>query len=305
MRFLNTPNFMSFRRIKTNFLVFLGRSFTKLPYGYVVAIGRLIGRIFYWIPNSRKKIALKNIELCFQDLSGDQQSRLLKNNLISTGQGLAETLMAYWSHEKKFSNRFKLIGIENIDKALAQNRGCILLSYHHHLIELATRVINQHLEEKKAHMLVRQHNNKDYEHHVDLARRNHCEKTIDKKDMKSVLKSLKGNHPVFYIPDQNFSYQFEYINFFGQPAATVIAPARIAQSTKSPVIPWSAYRKGSKNIIEIGEPLTYFNESETTETLGLMNKFFENCIKQNPEQYLWVHKRFKNHPKGKNHVYEN
>lgn len=295
---------MSYRKIKTDALVKVAKLTARLPYAFLNSFGRFIGLMFYWLPNSRKKVAATNLKICFPELNHQQHKQLLKQNLASTGQALTESLFAYWGDDEKILRSFEVSGLEHIEEALKQQKGCLLLSYHHHLIELTTRIINLHLQEKKAHMLVRQHNNKDYEYHVDQARRNHCEKTIDKKDMKAVLKSLKSNHSVFYVPDQNFSYHFEYIDFFGQPAATVKAPARIAQATQAPVVPWFAYREGKKNKIEIGEPLEYFNEKDTLKTLKLMNQLFEKNIRKHPEQYLWVHKRFKNHPKGKNYIYK-
>lgn len=294
---------MSFKKIKTDSAIVLAKLFVWLPRPIILIVGRLIGRIVFLSSSRRKKIAHKNIQLCFPELDAIEQEQLVKNNLISTGQGLTESLLAYWANDSKCSKNTVINGLEYVKIALQGGKGCLLLSYHHHLIELACRVININLE-TKSHMLVRQHNNKFLEKHIDQARRSHCDKTIDKKDMKSVMKSLKNNSPVFYVPDQNFSYQFEYIDFFKQPAATVLAAARIAQITQSPVIPWSAYRgKSGKYVIEFHEPLKYFNDKNTSKTLEKMNSWFELKIRKNPEQYLWVHRRFKNHPKGKNFIY--
>jgi KDO2-lipid IV(A) lauroyltransferase len=217
-------------------------------------------------------------------------------------------LLAFWSTNKKLNNKVKFSGLEHVEKSLAENKGCILLSCHLHPLELATRFINIKLV-KKAHVLARQHNNKIFEAHVDKARKLHCEKTIDKKDVKAVLQSLKSNHPVYYIPDQNFSFQCQYVDFFGQPAATVIAPVRLAQVSKSPVIPWFGFREKDSNgktfwKIEFYQPLDYFQNKDIETSLNKMNKLFEEQIKTHPEQYLWVHRRFKNHPKGKNFLYK-
>jgi KDO2-lipid IV(A) lauroyltransferase len=301
---LNMQNCMSFKKIKTNFSVFIAKGFVKLPLIFILSGGRFLGWLAWILPNKRKKIATRNISLCFPKLSTNEQKSLLKRNLISTGQGFSETLLAYWGSDKKCLKYFSIQGLEIIENALNQNKGCILLGCHLHLLELASRVINLKLI-NKAHLLVRQHNNKVFEHHVDSARRSYCEKTIDKKDMREVLKSLKSNHPVFYIPDQNFSYQCVYVDFFNQPAATVIAPARIAQSTKTPIIPWFAFRKSNKVWeIEIQPPLEFFQSEEKELSLKKMNLLFETQISRYPEQYLWVHRRFKNHPLGKNHLYK-
>lgn len=299
---------MKFNKIKTNVLVGFARLLAKLPLTLVLNLGGVLGYLTWIIPNKRKKIAARNLALCFPEMPAIEQRTLLKRNLVSTGVGFAEMVVAFWSHAAKLNNKVEFSGLEHVQKAMAENSGCILLSCHLHSIELNIRFINNELE-NKGHMLARQHNNKTFESHIDKARRAHCEKTIDKKDIRTVLKSLKNNHPVYYVPDQNFSYQCQYIDFFGLPAATVIAPVRLAQVSKSPVIPWFGFREKDKNgktywKINFYKPLDYFQDSDIVTSLKQMNKLFEKQIRKHPEQYLWVHRRFKNHPKGKNFLYK-
>jgi len=300
---------MSFKKITTNLTVTLAKLIAKLPIDFILTIGYFIGYLTWLFPNKRKRIAATNIALCFPELSAQEQLILLKKNLISTGIGFMEMIIAYWSNSNKFINRCEISGMKYVNEALNRNKGCLLLSCHLHPMELITKAINLNLS-KKGHMLARQHNNKIFEAHIDKARRQHCETTIDKKDVKTVLKSLKSNHPVYYIPDQNFSYQFKFINFFKQPAATVVAPARLAQASKTPVIPWFGFRQKDDEgktywKITFHQPLDYFYDSDTENTLLKMNELFEEQIRNHPEQYLWVHRRFKNHPKGRNYVYRN
>ncbi len=294
---------MSLQKIKTDFLIAIARLIAKLPLSVIKSLGKNIGRLTWLIPNKRKKIAQRNIDLCFPELSAPQQKQLVKSNLISTGIGFAEMLMAYWSKDNKFINYFEFSGLEHVHHALAKNKGCILMSCHLHTMELASRAINIKLD-KPSFILGRQHNNKIFEAYIDKARRVHCERTIDKKDLRSVLKALKNNRCIFYIPDQNFSYQCEYINFFKQPAATVIAPVRIAQSSGASVVPWFCFREKNKWVIEFLPALDYFHQKDISSSLLKMNQLFEQQIKKHPEQYLWVHRRFKNHPKGKNYLYQ-
>lgn len=304
---------VSIQKIKTNILIGSAKLLAKLPLFFQLKFGHFLGFLTWVIPNKRKKIAARNIALCFPNMPLKEQEELLKKNLLSTGTGFAEMIVAYWGKQDKFFDRFEFSGLEYVEQALLKNKGCILLSCHLHSIELAVRAINCQLKNtlnSKAHMLARQHNNKIFEAHIDLARRKYCEKTIDKKDVKSVLRSLKKNHPVYYIPDQNFSYQCEYIDFFKLPAATVIAPVRLAQVSQSPVVSWFAFRHKNKKgqicwKIHFNKPLDYFQTDDIQSSLSKMNQLFETEIRKNPEQYLWVHRRFKNHPKGKNHLYQN
>lgn len=299
---------MNYKKAKTNLGVGLAKLIAKLPLNTILKLGGSIGWLTWVIPNKRKKVAQRNIELCFPELSALEQKKLLRDNLISTGKGFAETLIAYWSKTDKFIDHYRVAGLEHVEDALSKGNGCLLMGIHLHPLELSIRVINNKIS-NKGHMLARQHNNKIFEAHVEKARKKHCEKTIDKKGLRAVFKSLKGNNPVFYIPDQNFSYQCLYIDFFKQPASTVIAPARLAQSSGTPVIAWFGFRKRDKNNklywqLTLYKPLDYFHSDETQTSLTKMTQLFEQQIRKHPEQYLWAHRRFKNHPKGKNYVYQ-
>jgi KDO2-lipid IV(A) lauroyltransferase len=299
-------NYMNFKKIRTDFAVLLAKLLAKSPNWLIIGFGGFLGWLSWHIPNKRKRIAARNIDLCFPELSADERLHLLKGNLISTGKGFAEILLAYWGRDKVFLNDVEFEGLQHIQQAFDDGKGCILLSCHQHPLELAIRAINMHIQ-NKGHMLARQHNNKVYEAHVEKARKVHCEKTIDKKNIRSVLKSLKDNQAVYYIPDQNFSYQCLYIDFFKQPASTVSAPARLAQKSKAAVVPWFSFRlsdgKKLRWKVVILEPLKFFHEADTETSLKQMNLLFEKQIRKHPEQYLWVHRRFKNHPKGKNYPY--
>lgn len=294
---------MNLQKFKTNVLIGIAKLLAKLPLNIILKIGVLLGFLIWIVPNKRKKIAARNIALCFPDLSNKLQATLVKKNLISTGIGFAEMIVAYWGKTNKFLHNFEFVGLDIVEKALTKNKGCILLSCHLHSMELATRAINSQLQQP-AYILGRQHNNKVFESHIDDARKKHCGKTIDKKDLRTVLKAFKDNRCIYYIPDQNFSYQCEYINFFKQPAATVLAPVKIAQSSKAVVIPWFCFRQKNKWKIRFLEPLDSFYSDEVNDSLTKMNKLFEDQIRKHPEQYLWVHRRFKNHPKGKNFLYK-
>lgn len=289
--------------IKTNIAIYCARQFGKLPGSFILMSGRFLGLLTWLLPNKRKKIAARNIELCFPEMSLEEQKALLKNNLISTGRGFAENLMAHWSKSSAFLPRVRFSGREHLEDAFSQNKGCILLSCHLHSVELSIRAINLTME-NEGHMLARQHNNKVLESYIDKARRTHCHKTIDKKDIRAVMKSLKSNHGVYYIPDQNFSYQCLYIDFFGQPASTLVSTVRLAQSSKATVIPWFGFYKNNGWHISF-LPAVHFDKNNSMEyNLKKMNTLFEQQILKHPEQYLWVHRRFKNHPQGKNHVYK-
>jgi KDO2-lipid IV(A) lauroyltransferase len=285
----------------------LGRRMARWPVPLVTALGRGLGWLFWWLPNKRRAIARRNLQLCFPHWSAQQRRQCLKANLVSTGQGLTELLLSWWRVDDDWLDAVEISGFEHLQQALQSGQAPLLLSCHLHAMEVGARAINRRLRAQNlpvGHLLARQHNNKKLQAQVDAGRRAFVEKTIDKKDMKQVLRSLRSGHPVFLAADQNFSYQCVFAPFFGVPAATVTVPARLAKRFAVPVLPCFAYRIGRHRWkVEIHPAAATFQRAEPEQAACEMNRLFEQAIGKAPDQYLWVHRRFKNHPQGRNHVY--
>ncbi len=298
---------MSYSRIKTDFQVRLGRWTCRLKLSSQMRLGRLLGLLFYYLPNKRKSIAKINLNICFPELRQEQIKKLLKKNLISTGQGVVEMMAALWTEANNLDGCFEISGIENLNEVLKSAEGCLLLSCHTTSIEWGIRGLNNHLKktgQPVGHMLARQHNNKILEAHLEEARLTFVEKLIDKKNIRSLLHSIKSGHPVYYAPDQNFSYQVQFADFFGRPAATTTGTQKLAQKGVK-VLPWFCFRTGPCQWrIEILPEMKTLASLEYIDASQQINHLFEQQIKQYPEQYLWVHRRFKNQPNGMENPYK-
>ncbi len=298
---------MSYSKTRTDFQVAVAKWLAGRKLSTQMRVGRILGRLFYYLPNKRKTIARINIGICFPHISQQQAKRLLKQNLLSTGQGLSELMAAFWGEDKQLADKFEIVGVANLANVLQSGHGCLLLSCHTTSLEWGTRGLNHHLKQLNlpvGHMLARQHNNKLLENHLQQARLSFAEKLIDKKNIRSLLNSIQSGHPVYYAPDQNFSYQVSFADFFGRPAATTIATHKFAQKGVK-VIPWFCFRTGPcqwrVEIMPAMDQLAVLNEATAS---AQINQLFEEQIKQHPEQYLWVHRRFKNQPDGYENPYQ-
>lgn len=281
----------------TELWVFLAKLFCRLPLAWQMRFGRTLGRIFYLLPNARKGVVETNIKACFKDLTASEQSLLVRENLISTGQGVTEMMAALWGNERAVEGRFTFSGLEHMLPLLEQGQGVLLLSCHTTSIEWGIKGLNDKLKSlglPVGHMLARAHNNKALEAHYLKARESFVEKVIDKKDIRSLLKSVKRGHGVYYAPDQHFSYNHEMVDFFGVPAATTLGPAKITESKGITAIPWFCFReRPCQWRVEICPPLAAMGGSDHRLALQQMNQLFEAQIKKYPSQYLWAHRRFK------------
>ncbi|VAW47450.1 Lipid A biosynthesis lauroyl acyltransferase [hydrothermal vent metagenome] len=298
---------MSYSKKRTDFQVAIAKWLARRKLSTQMRIGRLLGRLFYYLPNKRKTIARINIGLCFPQHSKQQTNKLLKQNLLSTGQGVIEMMAALWTAEDNVQDRFEVIGMQHLIDVMQSGQGCLMLSCHTTSIEWGIRGLNNHLKKLNrpvGHMLARQHNNKLLEAHLEQARLSFVEKLIDKKNVRSLLASIKSGHPVYYAPDQNFSYKVKFADFFGRPAATTTGTQKLAQKGVK-VIPWFCFRTGPCQWrIEILPEMNQLAGLDEVTASTQINQLFEQQIKKHPEQYLWVHRRFKNQPEGLENPYQ-
>jgi len=297
---------MSYSKKRTDFQVAAAQWLARRKLSTQMRIGRLLGRVFYYLPNQRKNIARINIGLCFPQLSNKEAKNLLKQNLLSTGQGVIEMMAALWTKEEYVQSSFKVVGMEHLNKVMQSGQGCLMLSCHTTSIEWGIRGLNHHLKglnKPVGHMLARQHNNKLLEAHLEQARLTFVEKLIDKKNIRALLESVKSGHPVYYAPDQNFSYQVKFADFFGRPAATTMGTHKLAQKGVK-IVPWFCFRTGPCQWrIEILPEMSQLSTLDEYAASEQINQLFELQIRKYPEQYLWVHRRFKNQPEGWSNPY--
>ena len=288
----------------TWFWLGLWRLITMLPFSLLLLVGQLIGFILYLLPTRRKQIAQINIQLCFPELDKAAQNSLLKDNFRSMGIALMEVGMAWWWPKQRLQKLVTVEGLENLDRPV--DKGVILLGMHFTTLEIGGAALTGAIE---IDGMYKAHSNPVYDY-IQLKGRasNNIDgcSLFDRKDMRGTLKCLKSGRVLWYLPDQDYGlHQSLFAPFFGIPAATVHATSRIAKQTNAAVIPVSFTRlsgaKGYKVTIE--SALENFPSDDVLIDTTRINQLIEKYIRQQPEQYLWVHRRFKNRPNGEKDYY--
>jgi KDO2-lipid IV(A) lauroyltransferase len=278
-------------------------STTRLPYAWQLAIGRGLGRLIQRLARERRRIALTNISLCFPERSEREHHRLLDAHFASLGIALVETALGWWGSDRRLGKLATLTGLEHLQTALRQGRGAILLSAHFTTLEIGGRLLSLHTP---FHVLYRSHKNPVIETLQRRSRRRRFEKAIPRNDPRAMLTSLKQNRPVWYAPDQDHGIDNSlFVPFFGIPAATLTATSRLARASGAPVVPFFQRRLPGTRGYELTllPALKDFpGEDIEQDTRRIMN-LIETRIRQQPEQYLWVHRRFKTRPPGEPPVY--
>lgn len=278
---------------------------TQLPYPLLLMIGKGLGLALYSIGSQRKLIAMRNLEVCFPELSLEERQTLLRQNFMSLGIATMEIGMAWWWPKKRFKKLLHFEGLEYLDKV--KGRGVLALGIHYTTLEIGATALSTVLEMDG---MYRAHKNPVYDF---LQARGRINKSMtessvvyERKDVRGVMKALKQGRALWYGPDQDYgTRQGVYAPFFGTQAATVYATARFAEKTGAAVMPFTHIRlPGSTGYkITIYPPLEDFPTGDDVADATRINRIVEENIKLQPEQYLWVHKRFKNRPEGEVDIY--
>jgi KDO2-lipid IV(A) lauroyltransferase len=277
-------------------------SATRLPYPVQMRLGRRLGRGMMRVAVMRRRIAEINLALCFPELCAETRRALLARHFESLGMGLMEVAMSWWAPDAVLQPLATLDGMPHLQHALEGGKGAILLSAHFTSLEMGGRLLTMHLP---MHALYRPHKNPLLQAVMHRARERHAEKAIPYQDMRTLLRSLKENRAVWYAPDQNYRHRNKaFVPFFKVPAATNTATSRLARISGAPVLPFFIRRLDAGGYrLTLQAPLADFPTADPVEDTRRINELFETEIRKAPEQYLWVHRRFKHRPPGAPKIY--
>ena len=246
-------------------------------------------------------ISRVNLALC-PELSSAEREDLLRRHSAHS-DGVLETGMARCLPDHRSPVSSWVHGLEHLQSARAEGRGVILLSAHVTGTELGVRLLNLLTP---VHPMYREHENPVLRALMHGSFKPHFERVIPRDAVRTMLKSLREGHAVWYAPDQNYrGVNHVFVPFFGIAAATNAATSRFARMGNALVIPYFPQRlpDGRGYRLTLMPPLADFpGDSEEADCMRI-NTIIEDEVRQAPEQYLWVHRRFKTRPSGEPDLY--
>jgi Kdo2-lipid IVA lauroyltransferase/acyltransferase len=263
-----------------------------LPFWAQCRLGRELGKLIGLLPLAYLRIARCNMALCLPKLSECERSDLLSQHCRSLGMGVCETAVTWWGSDAKIKRLAQVHGAEHLHAALARGRGAIIIGGHFTTIEIATRILgtvvplNALYRPPKNQLLGR------------VMRANFCRygKPIAHDDIRSMIRALKGNEAVWYAPDQSYRNKgAAMIDFFGIPAATTTATTRLAKISGAAVLTYFVERLPGRAGYRatISPILENFPGADARCDVQRFNRMLEAHIMKVPDQYLWMHRRFK------------
>jgi Kdo2-lipid IVA lauroyltransferase/acyltransferase len=275
-----------------------------LPYSVLMGIGRMLGAIIERVPSPRREVAAINVALCFPELDAKAQTRLVDAHLRDIGMMLMEFALGWMGSDRAIA-RVPVVyeGLEHLEAAHAQGRGVLLVGGHFSHLELCARLVSQRI---RIAGMYRRMDNPVFEWTVLRARLGYARAMFDKDDIRGTVKYLRNGGTLWYAPDQDMrSKDNAFVPFFGVTAATIKATHHLARMSHSLVIPFFHRRLPDNQgyALRLGAPLENLPSDDADADTARVNLAIEQRVREAPEQYLWVHKRFKTRPEGEPQIY--
>ena len=271
-----------------------------LPLPVLAVFGRGLGRVFYLLVRERRQSTLTNLGLCFPQLSPAARSELAKRHLMTIGRGLLELGVWWWASPQRIR---RLVTIEHAERlAIRDGRPLILFASHFAGLEAGGIRLGMEFDMVTVYAQAK-------DPVFERAMRRGCERfgteLISRREgLRKVLRPLRAGIPFYYFPDMDYGRKESiFVPFFGVPAATITGLSRLAKATGATVLPVITRMTDKGYVVSIGEPWEQFPTDDVVADTRRMNAFLETEIMKSPEQYFWLHKRFKTRPLGEKGVY--
>ena len=283
-------------------LILLMRIGVFIPFSAQVFIGKFIGKAIYPFMSKWRSTAYSNISHCFPEKKQAQVNTLVKNHFEAIGISLFETANAYYASDKKINKLLTINKEQYFTEALKQEGGIIILCAHFMPLMLGSRAL---LINHTIANIYRPQNNKLFDQAMVKGYKKNGAVMIKSTDTRSIIKAINNSLPIWYAPDQDLGENNSvFAPLFGIQTATASATARLSKNNKTRVIPYSFIRTSKGYEMSFEKPLSGFPSNDPIIDATITNKILEKQINKHPEQYLWIHRRFKTRPEGAENFYK-
>jgi KDO2-lipid IV(A) lauroyltransferase len=274
-----------------------------LPLSILSRLGNALGALLYALGSERRKVALINLELCLPELSAAERTRIARRHFQSLARSLLERGILWWGSAARIRAMVSVEGAEHWHAV--RDRPVIFLVPHFVGFEMGGFRFN--LDDPVASMYAKQRNPAFDAAFLRGRLRFKTAKMFSRQDgVRTVVRALREGLPFIYLPDMDFGRRDAvFVPFFGVQAATITGLARLAAIAKAAVVPMITRQLpgGQGYAMRFYPAWADFPSGDDVADARRMNEFIEARVREMPEQYYWVHKRFKTRPEGEPSVY--
>jgi KDO2-lipid IV(A) lauroyltransferase len=272
-----------------------------LPLPVIAAIGNMVGSALFWLIAERRRVVRINLEKCFPQMPAPQREKLARAHFRAFGRSFIERGILWWSRRSRIERMIRIDGIENL-KALG---GARVILFAPHFVGLDAALLRLAMEFRICGMYAKQ---KDplFERLLEQGRTRFGGQGFSRQQgLRASLRPMKEGYMYYYLPDLDFGRKHSvFAPFFGVQAATIDALPRIARLMDAVIVPSVARMvPGGGYVARIYPAWTGFPTGDDALDVRRMMAFIEERVVEAPEQYYWLHKRFKTRPVGEPEFY--
>ncbi len=284
-------------------VVWVAKGIARLPQSVLLWLSGVLTVISWPIMGRRRRVARTNLALCFPEMSLAERRRLLRANQRATVMGALELLRCWYAPDAALAGEATIEGLPWLKETLAQGRGVLLITGHFTQTELAARMLSLQLG-KPVGGVIRSNDSECVEAVINEARTRVGGPMFDKRNVRGMLAALRKGEALIYSADQDIDTQHAFVEFFGQRAATLTRTSDLARSGNALVMPFFFFRDDqSRYHLRVQPVWPGWMEASPEQAAAIYMRELEAVVRQHPEQYLWVHRRFKTRPPGEPSVY--
>ncbi len=278
-----------------------------LPANALGRLGEWLGMLLHVVAGARIRVGLTNLRLCFPEMDAAARQRLLKAHFRALGRATLQETVSWWGSRDEVERLTRFEGTEHLTPHLGKpliwlaphfvglNIGGVrVTAAYAPIVSLYANIKNPLINDLMLHARTR----------FGLGDK-HSAMYSRQDGIKPVLRAIKQGRPFYYLPDMDYGARDAvFVPFFGTPAATITGLSRIARAGGAVVVPCITRQEGGGYVTRFYPAWENFPTNDVAADTRRMNAFIEERIREFPEQYFWLHKRFKTRPTGEPSLYE-
>ena len=270
----------------------------RLPWALQRGLGRMLGALLRATLHGRRRVAARNLALCFPELDDAARAQLLREHFAALGTGVFEFARAWWGSIAALRRDLLIEGLEHLQAARAGGRGVIVVSGHFTTLEVCGRLLCDAGVPLAG--MYRPHAEPAMEWAVKRGRLRYAAAMFTKNELRPAVKHLKQGGLLWYAPDQDPSRgDSVYVPFFGRPAHSLTSTHQLARLSGAAVLAFAHARRADGGYtLRVMPAFEEFPSQDATADTAQVMGAIETMVRAAPAQYLWIHRRFKRQPDG-------
>jgi KDO2-lipid IV(A) lauroyltransferase len=274
----------------------------RLPWPLQRGLGRALGGVVRPLLGERRRIAARNLALCFPALDDVARASLLRQHFAALGIGLFEFARAWWGSVAPLRRGLQVDGLEHVEAARAGGRGVIVISGHFTTLEICGRLLCDHVPLAG---MYRPHAQAAMEWAVKHGRLRYAAAMFGRDELRPALRHLKQGGLLWFAPDQDTRRgDSVFVPFFGRPASSLTSTHQLARLSGAAVLAFAHVRRPDGGYtLRLSPAFADFPSEDAVADTARVMAVIEAMARAAPAQYLWIHRRFKRQPDGGDDLY--